>query len=509
MWSFDRLFSPRRRRRNRAPLWLRTLLADQRAQFAFTIVGAIVFTGFIFAGLLVLRYTDQEDIIARGNRYMTEGKVAWAAQTFQTLVNQNKDDYKAHLLLGKAFLAMGDRKKAESEFRTALSLKPNNSQDFDAEIATSKLYIAQDNFPDAEAVLLNINKRSKNSKTLASCLFDLYEQWGDHIMGGDHTVSDVEDTEAVPNYDDAIEKYEKSLRYATNFPAETAVKNKLVEAMTTYANLLASTNRLENAIAVMTQSMRYRYSADSEISLAALYEKSNQLDEAIRCYRKAFEANPNLLSVKLSHLLMKRGKELLAANKKDAAQQLFDEAERVVQAGSGSDGVLYPVSLVVESIIAVDKSSKKVKAPKDPPPDETLNPDDPASAISSSASRLISFTPQVRIRVQNKNAEPLNSLFVKTQFYAGTELLDEVITNIASNEQPLTTVKKIKVKPEQGFSTSLFTKTPLKVKVYLCYTNEPDEKRWSVKAVHDINILNSSPKMEADTSSIGTEAINH
>jgi tetratricopeptide (TPR) repeat protein len=400
------------------------------AQYSTTVISAILFAGIVFSGFLLFRFADTDDLLARGRRQLYEGKVAWAAKTFETLVARHKDSYDGYLLLGETYLQLEDRPNAERAFLAATALrggvKKGQTTDVMAGIALSKLLVAKGQFAQAEQQLQALWKQQPGAaqwllaaqpdpsqytttskrpappnhdiNRLQSALFLLYQRWAE-VADNTHS-----------NYSQTIAFYEKALLYAQDITQETQIKEKLIETISVYCEHLDLKTHTDDVVHMLKKSLRYRYIPDTLINIAEAYEKTNKLDDAITWYRKAFDVNPSLISLKLSNMLMRRANELLLEKKSELAEPLFEEAKKINATATIPLEALYPVSI----------DHLAINAP--------LNSDSGDLPIT------------VTMTVQNQGERPIPVLLVKTTFYAAnntTDPLAEAIETVASADKPL------------------------------------------------------------------------
>ncbi|MBY0404763.1 MAG: tetratricopeptide repeat protein [Cyanobacteria bacterium] len=446
--------------RRRRSGFLGKFYLNPSAQYTTTIVSAIVFAGFVFSGFLLFRYTDTDDLIARGKRQMAEGKVAWAAKTFQTLVSTHHDSYEGHLLLGQAYLELGERQKAEQEFRTASALKSEDNTGHEADIAMSKYAIAKKDFYSAEEKLTKASRKSPQDPDIKLALFELYDNWADDILATDK------------DYPLAISKYERALRYVRHYHQEEKVKEKLIEAITIYADKTGADKNFEESIRMLKKSLRYRYLPDTLIEIAESYEAMENLDESINWYRKAFDADPSVISIKLSNMLIKKGRLLLEEKKPEEAEKYFDEARNVSKSANVPMDVLFPVTA----------QNVKISAQVD---EETGE-----------------FLPQVSVSFQNGGQRSLNYLNVKATFYSGDEAIGEAVVLAASPEDPLNgknlsnSSKSLVLKPTDKLNINqLSSSRKLRVKIAISYTAQ-EGSTWKDMAIQEIDLKSTAQNDE-------------
>lgn len=465
-------FRGRRRRRPGRHFFFGNFYLNIGAQTATTIIAALVFAVLAFTGLILFRNSDHDDLLQRGRRQMAEGKLAWALHTFQMLVNKHDDSYDGRVELGKAYLAMGERLKAEKQFRLASSLKHRNASDNAAEIAHSKLFIAQRRFEEGESVLRTAKKAAPTDRNLDRALYEFYESWGDDLIA------------QTNDYARAIRQYRWALYYVRDYDAEDKLKAKLTTALAHHAQNLETQGRPDLAVAYLERSLRYRYDSGTLIQVAELHERGNRLDDAIVWYRKAFDANPEVISIKLSNMLIKKGKALFDKGQTEEAETLFSEADQIIKRTGVSPDALYPVEL-----------SEMTITPK----------------LDRAAGLLL---PTLRLTFENRSQRPLNFLAAKVMFYSGDKLISEIRDTVATPDAPLAPMttsasppaqgsrkpahawrKKLTLQPRQWINLHALDDDALRVKVAIAYSQD-EAAKWEIKGLQVIRIegaLNDEP----------------
>lgn len=502
-----------RRQRNRQP-WatISRILLEPRLQYVLIFVSALTFAALLFSGFLLFRYSDTQDLLNRGKQQMAEGKVALAAKTFQLLVSRDPNHYEGHIRLGQAFLELDDKRKAEQAFKVATLLKTESGKnspslrggmdDTLATIAVSKLALARGQYALAQEkldALMETQKKTPASALpaeLREALFDLHTSWADALYS---------DPQQWPN---AIIHYKKAMPYAPNYALEDRFKDKLVQLMQQQADkLLQADPQSDRAVALVKESLRYQYSMDTLVRLADLYESQDQLDEALVWYRKAFEANPETMSLKYTNLLIKKGRQLVDEAKPEEAAAYFEEARRIGEMAQLGQDQLFPVAV----------HSLRLQL-------EDANP------------YAQEFRPVVQFRLENRADKPLDFLVGKVVFYSGDRKLAEVeqpLLNPPEVLQPLynppakapapldgkapieaekqkpasvaskknANAKTITLKLGERLTTHQLKGRPMTVKVYVAY-QEGESQQWYLKALRDVRVviaLPPKPKEETET----------
>lgn len=448
------------RRRRQRKVFLGNFYLNPNVQYLTTVVSAIALAGFVFSGFLLFRFTDEEDLINRGKMQLMEGKVAWAAKTFQTLVNHHGDSYEGHLLLGQAYLQLDERRKAEQEFELAASLK-NKNGDNAPDIALSKVAMAQGDFLKAEKILYKAWKKNRQDERVKQALFELYEQWGNTLA------------EAEPkDYGAMVQKYETSLRYVSDYQAQQAVAEKLIDAIRTYTDRLIVMKDYANAIQQLKISLRFKYLPETLVQIADTYGRMNQLDESIEWYRKAFDVNPGVVGLRLTNVLVQKGQQLVDARKPDEAKKYFEEADQVSQKAKVPLDNLYPVSV----------SNVRIKN----------NMDDATGE----------FAPEVDTKVNNDSTQDLSFLAVKVEFFSGDTLLTSSTHRVASPEAPLLmrgnkegrskSSASITLTPDSKINVHALQGGKMTVKISIAYRDGNDAV-WKLKSIQEVMVHTAQP----------------
>ena len=274
-------------------------------------------------------------------------------------------------------------------------------------------------------------------------------------------------------YPKVIAKYERALRYANDYRNEDTVKEKLIDCYTVYAGYLTDQKQDEQAIALMKKSLRYRYLPETLIEVASEYERIGNLDEAIVWYRKAFDANPSTISIRLTAVLMKKGRILLEEKKSEEAQRYFDEADQIGKKANLSLDEIYNVKIAEMQVVS--------------------NVDAETGA----------FTPKIKLRLENAGDRPINFMIVKAVVMAGDEEITEMTEVIASPDKPLLsptdvegsvsrgkespTMASVVLKPKEKLNVHMFKRGQFKVVISTAYSEGPDQV-WKIKTTQEAKI---------------------
>ena len=451
------------RRRRQRQFFLGNFYLNPNVQYLTTVVSAIALAGFVFSGFLLFRFTDEEDLINRGKLQLMEGKVAWAAKTFQTLVTHHRDSYEGHLLLGQAYLQLDERRKAEQEFEIAASLK-NKSSDHAPEIALSKVAMAQGDFPRAEKILYTAWKRNRADKTVKQAMFELYEQWG-------NTLSEAE----PKDYTSIIQKYRTSLVYVSNYQAQQNIEQRLTDAIRAYTDKLIALKDYDTAIQQLKVSLIIKYLPDTLVQIADTYGRMGRLDDSIEWYRKAFEANPDVVGLRLTNVLVQKGQQLMSDKKADEAKKYFAEADQISQQAKVPLDSLYPVTI---ASVKIDSEF-----------DEATG----------------QFEPTVKVKLTNEANRDLSFLAVKAEFTSGNDTLSQVTEEVATPDKPFPmrggkgdNTVSISLKPESQLSIHALQGGKMTVKISIAY-RDGNDAIWKLKSIQETTVRggNETPSTEA------------
>ncbi|MCE3234458.1 MAG: hypothetical protein K0Q50_638 [Vampirovibrio sp.] len=454
------------RRRRQRQIFLGNFYLNPSVQYLTTIISAIALAGFVFSGFLLFRFTDEEDLINRGKMQLMEGKVAWAAKTFQTLVTHHRDSYEGHLLLGQAYLQLDERRKAEQEFEIAASLKSKRG-DNAPEIAMSKVAMAQQDFSRAEKTLYTAWRRNRQDENVKQALFELYDHWGNVLAEADQK-----------DYGAIVQKYRTALQYASDYQAQQSVEEKLIDAIRAYTDKLIVMKDYENAIHQLKTSLRFKYLPETLVQIAETYGRMNKLDESIDWYRKAFEVNPDVVGLRLTNVLVQKGQQLVAAKKPDEAKPYFEEADKISQEAKVPLDNLYPVSV----------ASVKINNDMDDATGE--------------------FEPTVDIKLSNDASRDLSFLAVRAEFLSGNETLAMTTEQVAAPDKPFPmkdprtwrskNTLTVSLKPDAKLNVHALQGGKMTVKISIAYRDGNDAV-WKLKSIQEATIQGgaSHPVTEA------------
>jgi tetratricopeptide (TPR) repeat protein len=275
----------------------------------------------------------------------------------------------------------------------------------------------------------------------------------------------------VKDYPAIVEKYDRSLRFVNDYQAQQGVEDKLLEAIRSYTERLIAMKDYPQAVRLLKLSLRFKYLPETLLQIADSYGQMDQLDESIDWYRKAFDASPNVVGLRLTNVLVEKGQLLAKAHQKDEAQKYFDEADRVSKQAEIPLDNLYPVDV---SRIKVD-----------------TDVDEATGEIS----------PHIKLRLSNDSSRDLNFLAVKAEFLSGTDKLVEVKEIAASPDKPFPmkdnrpwlehNIRVVKLEPTEKLNIHALKDGKITVKISIAYQDGGDTT-WKLKSIQEITIRNTT-----------------
>lgn len=438
-------------------------------QSLLTIVAAIIFSGLVFTGVLVFKDTDEADILARGDRLMVEGKVAKAIHQYEDLIQHYPRSYDGHIALGKAYLAMKKPKRAEKYFQLASKLPTGNNEKVDIHLAQAQLFLSQQSFEEgaqllseslselpqpneqltAPATETTNSKKQRNDLVIA--YIELHEQWADHLG-------------QLENYEAAQEKYKAALDKVNNYAAESRLKEELIHNANQWASQLTEQNKNEQAVDVLKQALQYDYEAETLIRIAEIYKQGKDTDNAIVWYRKAYDAEPEQISLALSDLLISRGKELLTQGKRADADAYFDEADKLLGSGNTAPHLKYPI---------------------------TINDFNVSPGLNRASNSL---QPSCKATIQNASHRSLPYLKVKASFWDNDTLLSEAEILPITTDTPLepeglaSSKRTVSLRAKKPIHIDNLNGQAISIKLSVGYKEPHQPILWDLKSVQEIQL---------------------
>jgi tetratricopeptide (TPR) repeat protein len=427
-----------------------------------TVVLAVILSGLVFSGLLTFRYSDYDDLMARGQQLLSEGKVARAAQVFEGVLNQYGEGYPVYLNLGKVYLELDQPAKAQEVLEAALKLK-SPSGSVDALLAKSQLLVVNKDYTKAidtlQDHLMTLEKDDPGREPLNTMLADVYTYWADAERKEDHLAQ-------------AITYYEEALGFVTSYHQEQSIQADMTDVALLISEQHLLAKAPEKLIEDIAPMMDWSNDPTLMIRLAEAYQQTNQLDKAIHWYRQAFDAEPENIRGKLSQVLLARGRELAADEQGAMAEPYFNEAEALVSS-VGDDtakAMLYPVRISQFQIQPNLNRGEK-----------TLSP-------------VATFT------VISEAHRPISELSARLQYRIGPNVLASNIKLIAGLDNPLGSIgekdakRTLKIGINNPIPVGEYGGKTVTAELALAYADGVAfaNVNWQAKALQDIAIREAS-----------------
>jgi tetratricopeptide (TPR) repeat protein len=450
-------------------------MMDPRWHYLVIIVSALGFAALLFSGFLMFRFLDTQDLLQHGKQLLAEGKVARAVEVLDQLVKADPNHYEGHVRLGQAYLELGDKRRAEQEFKVASLLK------------------AEMTAPLPKALIQEaLAQGGAQSSLLQEALYDLYTLWGNYLLS-------KPDAGKKESLQPAIDAFGQAVHYAPSYYLETQAKDKLTLAVGQEIKRLSAKQADSPAVGQLLETLlKYNYSADTLLKLVQWHEARHDTEAAIRWARKAFELSPSSMSLKFSNLLIMRGHELAKEQKPEQAQTFYHEAERIGQLAHLRYDQLFPVAVQQVAIHLEDTDHVTGR-----------------------------FTPDVRLTLANESQRPLDFLAVKVEFYKGDKKLETVTKAVITPSSPLPAkdvptpsqptkpkqaaspaastsrvhIKTVSLAPAKPFYLHQLSHGALTMKVSIAYS-EGEEHVWYLKTLRELRIVIPSPQQPAPTTEV-------
>lgn len=197
------------------------------------------------------------------------------------LEEQYPKDYKINLKLGILYEIKKDYKNSEIEYQKAIAKAPYD--EFKPKYKLALLYLTTSRLDDAQAVIDSI--KEEPSKRLIEYKADIYEKLGDkYYNSGD--------------YENAIEKYEKSLIYWEAIKKKKEIeyiKNSLASSYVYLADTYLNNMRPNDAVDSLKMAMTIVDAPILKYKLALLLMKDNP-DLAYQYFEEVFNEAPEIIN---------------------------------------------------------------------------------------------------------------------------------------------------------------------------------------------------------------------
>lgn len=257
--------------------------------------------------------TTLDGILNNGEKYEKSGKLAIALDYYNKAVRVYPGSYEAHMKLGNLFRLVNEPEKAKIEFYRAIKLSEIGK--YDAYFAMADLYMSDDDYELAQALLMQI--RDIPLKEIADKIGDFYLKWGDHIY--------------KDNPMEAIRKYKIAYKFYFRNKGIKAVniRKHIETSYSDIADSLMATNNVDDAVNILNSSIDYSNNATAHYKLAKIYKKKNP-DIAIREFTMAFALNSSIAPPdEFVQLLIKKGDNFYKNGDATTAELYYNKARKL------------------------------------------------------------------------------------------------------------------------------------------------------------------------------------
>jgi tetratricopeptide (TPR) repeat protein len=419
---------------------------NPQLQALVTVMAALLLAGILFSGALLLEYTNHADLLAKGKQLMKEGKVAWASDNFRKIIQQDSGHYEAHLRLGQVLLELGELEQAEHEFETAMAIKLNippqlrtTEQDALVSIASAKLSMIKKQWEAAENSLMLAYEHQPKNVELKEALWVLYQQWG----------------QAAFEQNDlgvAIAQWGHALDFVGRYKQEEETQAWLAKGLQlAYKGLEDRKATPQERLAFIEIALRKHYSYKLLLAKAMIDE--HELKDpvlALQAYRQAYQAQPQVVGLKLLEQLDVANQHAKLAGKSALSRSLEAEALGVKQTMQQHQPAGNRISVAIQSIERIEEDAETTEW-------------EPKVVVSLGNHSGVSI-PYLKVKiVLSSNNQPLCSF---TQ---------EVFPPLQAGE-----VRQLVLLPKQRYLMHKLTKGLLQAEVLLSL-DEEDPVVWSIK----------------------------
>jgi|GEM_PF-5671094 len=336
MWPFQRS-KGRRRPIRRGPAWY----LQPKWQVTTILVGAIVAASLLFTGALFLNYTQTNDHILQAQQLMNEGKLAWAAQELESVVEQDPKAYMAWVYLGQCYLELNDVDKAENAFESAMAIRRNadtstqSSEELDlvSTLAKAKILGLQNRYKEAEGLLTKLYETHPGNTDLKAALWDVYYRWGTWHLKNEN------------NPEKALELFQQARSFVTRYRYDMTLQNAMTDAIEkSYDRLLKTPETtLATRKKFLESALDMHYSHPLLDRLARVQSEMGEKEKALDTLRQAYALSPTLYGLRyVKSLEIAKGDAQKSGDKKASARynQSLAEVGKTLQKNDQKSAVL-------------------------------------------------------------------------------------------------------------------------------------------------------------------------
>lgn len=242
---------------------------------------------FTFISVIILLIIIQHQVYTENlNAQLQDDKIDY--YLIGVLIEKNKylekkypENYKINLKLGILYEKEKDYTNSEIEYKKAIAKAPYD--EFVPDYKLSLLYLTLNRFDVAEAIMDSL--KEKPNKKLIEYKADIYEKLGDKYYN-------------LGDYENAVEKYEKSLSYWKILKKKREIeyaKNSLASSYVYLADNYLNNMNTEDAVDSLKMAMSLVSSPLLKYKLALLLMKDNP-DTAYQYFEEVFNTAPQIIN---------------------------------------------------------------------------------------------------------------------------------------------------------------------------------------------------------------------
>lgn len=263
----------------------------------------LVLTSYLFApaGQALELPSINKKPYAAGDKLFACEAYSEAAQAYQIIVDQNPEDAKAHLRLGKALARLGQEEQALNEFFKALFVNNQASkmpeENLETRMEIAAIFLKQGNYDEAGGQLRQVlalrpqdnEVRGNYALCLHNCgyLDRAVEQFDILLKANPKNVT------ALYNLGTVYLKKTESEKAKTCFMRVIGIDPKNDLAFIGLSRAYMMSKQEKQAIAVLGKILeRSPGNYFATLALADAYKQAGDQDSAIEYYRKAIQLNP-------------------------------------------------------------------------------------------------------------------------------------------------------------------------------------------------------------------------
>lgn len=364
--------------------YLKTILITLLVAFIISLVLVKMIEYSVYSDLLSHRVKNEEPDTASVELLIEKNKY---------LEIKQPENYKVNLRLGELYEMQKKLDDAEAEYKKAIAKTPFD--EFKPQYRLALLYIQRNQFDKAEELVDNLEEEP--NKFLIGYKADIYKQLADkyYNLGG---------------YENAIEKYEKSLTYLKILKKRKEIKyieNSLASSYVYLAEDDLNKMRPDDAIKSLQLAIKIVNAPILRYKLAILLMNSDPL-QAYEYINEVFKEEPDII------------------NYEECSKFITELADKEALLGNDAQSALY--------LYKVKKLKEYFKT-------NILSVDDVQIVDTTGSIKLKRFSKKyiikLEFRLKNTSKSNLDSLYLHVDFKDGNDIIDSYSQSIADKKNLL------------------------------------------------------------------------